>query len=166
MKEKHILRDNKKYTILDYLRIPMAACPGCTLIIGINRIISAFIPSIVVLITAMFIDTAVGVFNGVNDFDDIYVPIILYVIVTIFTNLKYTLIYGFINIRYDMAIYHHVRAALAEKRGRLEYKHIEDNETWNLISRTCDNALVGRTGYFGSSSSSDFHSYQRRKGSI
>lgn len=143
MKEKHILRDNKKYTILDYLRIPMAACPGCTLIIGINRIISAFIPSIVVLVTAMFIDTAVGVFNGVNDFEDIYVPIILYVIVTIFTNLNYTLIYGFINIRYDMAIYHHVRAALAEKRGRLEYKHIEDNETWNLISRTCDNALVG-----------------------
>lgn len=145
MKEKIILPNNKKYTLLDYLRIPIQSCPICTLIIGINRIVSAFIPSLVVLITADFIDTAIAIFNNELPFSKIWMPIFLYMLIVIFNNLNYTLIYGFVNIRYDMAIFHNVKAALAQKRGRLEYKHIENNDTWNLISRTCDNdnSLVG-----------------------
>lgn len=145
MNSKNILPNNKKYTLLDYLRIPMQSCPVCTLIIGTNRIVSAFIPSIMVLITANFIDTAIAIFQGSLPFGKIWMPIIFYMLVIIFTHLNYTLIYGFINVRYDMAIFHNVRAALVQKRGRLEYKHIEDNDTWNLISRTCDNenSLVG-----------------------
>ena len=41
-----------------------------------------------------------------------------------------------------MAIYHNVRSEFALKRGRLEYRHIEDNESWNLISRVCDDSLA------------------------
>ena len=140
--KKNILPNNKKYTVWDYIRIPFMSCPVCTLIIGINRIVSAFIPSLVVLITADFIDTAIAVFNGEKDFSAIYLPILYYMLVVIFQNLNYTLVYGFINIRYDMAIYHNVRSELALKRGRLEYRHIEDNESWNLISRVCDDSLV------------------------
>lgn len=140
--KKNIMPNNKKYTAWDYIRIPFMSCPGCTLIIGINRIVSAFIPSLVVLITANFIDTAIAVFNGEKSFNAIYLPILCYMLVVIFQNLNYTLIYGFVNIRYDMAIYHNVRSELALKRGRLEYRHIEDNETWNLISRVCDDSLA------------------------
>ena len=140
--KKNILPNNKKYTAWDYIRIPFMSCPGCTLIIGINRIVSAFIPSLVVLITANFIDTAIAVFNGEKGFSAIYLPILLYMLVVIFQNLNYTLVYGFINIRYDMAIYHNVRSEFALKRGRLEYRHIEDNESWNLISRVCDDSLA------------------------
>lgn len=140
--KKNILPNNKKYTVWDYIRIPFMSCPVCTLIIGINRIVSAFIPSLVVLITADFIDTAIAVFNGEKDFSAIYLPILYYMLVVVFQNLNYTLVYGFINIRYDMAIYHNVRSELALKRGRLEYRHIEDNESWNLISRVCDDSLV------------------------
>lgn len=143
MKEKSILKNNKKYTVFDYIKIPLKSCPVCTLIIGINRIVSAFIPSILVLITADFIDTALDIFNGVKAFNDIYLTIFMYMLVIVFQNLNYTLIYGFVNIRYDMAIYHHVRAAMAEKRGRLKYKYIEDNKAWDLMARTCDNSLVG-----------------------
>lgn len=140
--KRNILPNNKKYTVWDYIRIPFMSCPGCTMIIGINRIVSAFIPSLVVLITANFIDTAIAVFSGEKSFSAIYLPILYYILVVIFQNLNYTLVYGFINIRYDMAIYHNVRSELALKRGRLEYRHIEDNESWNLISRVCDDSLV------------------------
>lgn len=140
--KNNILPNNKKYTVWDYIRIPFKSCPICTLIIGINRIVSAFIPSVVVLITAEFIDTAIMIFNGEKSFSAIYMPIFFYMLVVIFQNLNYTLIYGFVNIRYDMAIYHNVRSELALKRGRLEYKHIEDNESWNLISRVCDDSLA------------------------
>ena len=86
--KKNILPNNKKYTAWDYIRIPFMSCPGCTLIIGINRIVSAFIPSLVVLITANFIDTAIAVFNGEKGFSAIYLPILLYMLVVIFQYLN------------------------------------------------------------------------------
>ena len=138
-----IMPSYKKYTILDYLRIPMMSCPGCTIIIGLNRIVDAFVPAISTLITAYFVDTAIGIFNGTKPYDSIWLPILFIMLLIVYRNLSYTLIYGFVNIRYDMAIYHNVRAALADKRGRLEYKHIENNDTWDLISRACDDSLAG-----------------------
>ena len=78
--KKNIMPNNKKYTAWDYIRIPFMSCPGCTLIIGINRIVSAFIPSLVVLITANFIDTAIAVFNGEKSFNAIYLPILCYML--------------------------------------------------------------------------------------
>ncbi len=138
-----IMPSGKKYTILDYLRIPLMSCPVCTIIIGINRIVDAFVPAITTLITAYFVDTAVAIFQGIKPQDSIWMPIILIMLLIIYRNLSFTLIYGFVNIRYDMAIYHNVRAALADKRGKLKYEHIENNETWNLISRACDDSLAG-----------------------
>jgi len=138
-----IMPSGKKYTILDYLRIPLMSCPVCTIIIGINRIIDSFVPAISTLITAYFVDTAVGIFNNVKPYHSIWLPITLIMIFIVYRNLSFTLIYGFVNIRYDMAIYHNVRAALAEKRGKLEYRHIENNKTWDLISRACDDSLAG-----------------------
>lgn len=140
MKSKTILKQ-KKYRMIDYLAIPFKACPGAMTIIGLNRLIVALIPAITTLVTAKFIDNAVAIYNGTMDKSAIIFPIICYILIHTYTNMNLAFIYNFMNVRYDMGIYHYVTTDLVNKRGRLEYKHIEDDKTWNLISRTCDEAL-------------------------
>ena len=140
-KDKLVLKTDKRYTMIDYLLIPFKACPIIMSIIGLNRIITAFIPSITVLVTAKFVDGSIAIFNGEAEYNSIFFPILCFVLINIYTNMNLAFIYNFMNVRYDMAIFHYVTTDLTNKRGRLEYKHIEDNETWNLVSRTCDEAL-------------------------
>lgn len=140
MKSKTILKQ-KKYTMLDYVIIPFKATPVAMSVIALNRIIVAFVPAITVIVTAIFVDNAIAIYNGIMEMKEIIFPIICYILIHIYTNINLAFIYNFMNVRYDMGIYHYVTADLVNKRGRLEYKHIEDDKTWNLISRTCDEAL-------------------------
>ncbi|HEX3075948.1 MAG TPA: ABC transporter ATP-binding protein, partial [Lachnospiraceae bacterium] len=116
-------------------------CPFCTIIIGINRIISALIPSLTVLITANFVDTAMNIYRGEEARSHIFTPLILYMLIILYSYTKNAFIFNFVNIRYDMKIFRFVRRMMVEKRGRLEYRHIENNDSWDLITRTCNNAL-------------------------
>jgi spore germination protein KA len=40
-----------------------------------------------------------------------------------------------------MKAYRSYRSALIEKRSKLDYKYIENNQTWDLITRTCKDPL-------------------------
>ncbi len=140
MQAKTILKQ-KKYKMFDYLLIPFKACPGAMSVIGLNRLIVALVPAITALVTAKFVDNAIAVFNGEMEKSAIIFPIVCYILIHTYTNMNLAFIYNFMNVRYDMAIYHYVTTDLVNKRGRLEYKHIEDDKTWNLISRTSDEAL-------------------------
>lgn len=152
MKKKEILINNKQYNMWDFLRIPMSICPIITLIIGINRIITASIPAITVLVTADFVDTIIAVYNKETQYGSIFVPLILYMLIILYSYMNQTLIFGFVNIRYDMKIYKYFRSAIADKRAKLEYKHIENNDTWDLITRTSNDPLMkvalGMNGIF------------------
>lgn len=140
MKEKNILQA-KKYHIWDFIRIPLKVCPGCTLIIGINRIIGALIPALTVLVTADFVDKAVNIFEGKAEFSEIILPLLLYILIILYDYMRTTIIVNFVNVRYDMKIFRYFRAELIDKRAKLKYEYVEDNETWDLINRTCGDAL-------------------------
>lgn len=140
MKSKTILTQ-KKYTMLDYVTIPFKAAPVAMSIIALNRLIVAFVPAITALVTAIFVDNAIAIYNGTMEMKEIIFPIVCYILIHTYTNINLAFIYNFMNVRYDMGIYHYVTTDLVNKRGRLEYKHVEDDKTWNLISRTCDEAL-------------------------
>jgi ATP-binding cassette subfamily B protein len=138
---KEILKKNKTYNLWDFIRIPVLVSPECTLTIGFNRILSSLVPSFKVLITAQFVDTALAIFNNKVPYQHIYMPLFLYVILIIYSSLNRALINNFINVRYDMKIYRYFRSEMIEKRAKLEYKHIENNKTWDLITRTCNDPL-------------------------
>lgn len=140
-KLKEILKNNKKYTPLDYIKIPIMVCPLYTMIICINRIISALIPTINLLITTDFVDTALGIFRGEQSKSAIFRPLILYMLIIAYMYLNSAVINNFVNIRFNMSINRKVRKEVVEKLGRLEYKHIENSSTWDLISRTINDSL-------------------------
>lgn len=138
---KEVLRSFKRYSIIDYLIIPFRVCPIYTLIIGINHILSALEPVATVLATAKFVDTAVDIFNGKQSYSRIYLPLIYLMLIISYEQLNRTLIFNFINVRFEMAILKYFKSITVAKRSKLEYKHIENNEAWDLITRTCNDPV-------------------------
>lgn len=138
---KEVIKNNKKYKLFDFLSIPFNMCPGCTAIIVINRIISALIPSFTVLVTADFVDTALSIFKNEMPYNRIIPPLIFYMVIILYSICNRAFISNFINIRCDMQTYRYYRSALIKKRAKLDYKYIENNEIWDLITRTCKDPL-------------------------
>lgn len=135
---KEVLKSFKKYSITDYIKIPLLICPVWTVTIGILHIVAALIPALTVLATAGFIDTAIYIFNGKLGYSRIYTPLIFLFLILLYEQLHRTFIYNFAYLHFEMAVFKQVKFDMLEKRSKLEYRHIEDNETWDLVARTCD----------------------------
>lgn len=136
MNNEFILK-KKTYNLFDYVRIPLAICPGHTIAEIINKSLSAVIPSIQVLVTARFINTALDVFNGKSQRSSIYLPLILLILLMAYGYLNWSLM-SLINLKRDVRLKKVFQYAILEKKAKLKYCHIENNDTWNLISRTCN----------------------------
>lgn len=59
--------ENREYKMWDFFKIPLTVSPGIVSLRLIDKIIYALIPSLQVLTTAAFIDTAVKITNGQVD---------------------------------------------------------------------------------------------------
>lgn len=136
-----VLKSNKKYTLFSLINIPFKISPGCTLVIIINRIIKALLPSFTVLVTAYFVDTALSIYQNQASYNRIITPLILYMVIILYRLCNRAFVSNFINVRFDMKAYRSYRSALIEKRSKLDYKYIENNQTWDLITRTCKDPL-------------------------
>lgn len=135
-------KQGKKYTALDYIRIPFQTAPRLAGLRLTNRIISSAIPSIQVLVTAQFIDTALAVFRDETTALKIWVPLFLLIILILYQHLNWSLV-SFLDIKMEQAMARRLRSEMVQKRASLEYCHIENSETWDLVSRTCSDP-VGR----------------------
>lgn len=131
-----ILHSNKTYTIWDYIRIPLVVCPSYTLIKAINKIINALVPSFQVLVTAKFIDTALIIFKDNTQYTKIWIPLLLLVAIVLYSYLNWSFM-SYINLKFEMRMNQIFRTAIVEKRSKLEYCHVENNDSWDLITRTC-----------------------------
>lgn len=146
---RKVLIPGKKFLLWDFVIIPLQICPVHTSVKILSKILSALMPSLQVFVTADFIDTAIKIFNEKSDYNDIIPPLILLILIILYSNLTGSFM-AFLNEKYDIKMTEHLRGSIVEKRARLQYCHIENNDTWDLISRTCGN-LVGRiTGGFNS----------------
>lgn len=132
----------KKYQFHDFLTIPLKNSPIWTIVIIANRILNALMPSLQLLVTARFIDTAVAIFEGKAERSLIITPLLLIMGMISYQYLNGILM-NIINIRLNNKLTESFRQAIVEKRAKLEYKHIENNDSWDLINRTCGDP-VGR----------------------
>jgi len=110
------------------------------------RIIYAFIPSLQVLATASFIDISIDIYNNKISKEHIILPIIC---ILLLVSYEYFLVVTkFAHEKLKMNLIEKFQTAVIEKRAKLEYSHIENDETWNLIERVGrDAALKIDTGY-------------------
>ena len=132
----------KDYKLYDLLIIPIKNSPFWSIITIAVRIFNALLPSLQIYVTAKFIDTAVAIFEGKAERGQIMLPLFLTMGIISYQNII-RLLMDLIDLRINIKMTENFRQAIVEKRARLEYKHIENNDSWDLISRTCKDP-VGR----------------------
>ena len=131
-----MLLQKKKYGNLDMLTLSFKVSPFYSLIFAVQRIASALVPTFLIFITAHFINTAIEILNKTADMRSIHVPIILLASVMVY-NVLIGVLMNFINCKANIYYRKKLRSEMIEKRARLEYRHIENEKTADLINRVC-----------------------------
>lgn len=126
----------KKYGIPDMVLLPFRVSPFYSVIFALQRIVSGLLPALQIFVTADFVNTAIAILNNKAEMQEIYVPIAL-----LAAMMAYSVVIGalmeFVNCRANIYYRKKLRPEMVEKRARLEYRHIEDQKTADLINRVC-----------------------------
>lgn len=141
-----IIKD-KKYNLFDYILLPFKTAPIMTIIKLVDNIINALIPSVTVLATARFIDTALDIFSGEKGKNSIYIPLLILMAVIACKYID-TALMSFVVSKMNIKLSEAIRGEIIEKRAKLEYKHIESDNTWELINRVCKDPVTRIYGGF------------------
>ncbi|GIP33875.1 multidrug ABC transporter permease [Paenibacillus sp. J2TS4] len=128
------MMDKKEYGLMDILRIPFQCAPVAAILVAAQLLLNGLVPTLQIVVTARFIDSALIVVRDQADISLIYPSMLAVVALIAFTWISRQLA-KLVQVRLELAIRERFRTALVVKRAKLAYKHIENNETWNLISR-------------------------------
>ncbi|MCL2323929.1 MAG: ABC transporter ATP-binding protein/permease [Oscillospiraceae bacterium] len=125
----------KTYKALDALRLVFQVSPVCTALHVFLSIIQAIMPTAATaLTTANFVDTATTILHGERPHDDIYMPLILLLLALgLFTTVG--AVVQLVSSRININLQHKLKPALVQIHSALDFKHIENAESWELISR-------------------------------
>jgi ATP-binding cassette subfamily B protein len=125
----------RKYTAFDALRLAFQASPVCFPLYVLLRLIDAVMPAaIMALATANFVDTATAILRGTRPHDDIYMPLILLLLV-LGALVVVSSAHRLVSTRVGLSLHRRLRPAVIQKHAALDYKHIENANSWELISR-------------------------------
>ena len=126
---------DKQYKTFDTIRFAFKASPVCTVLHFILSIAHAIMPTAAMaLATANFVDTATAILQGERLHDDIYLPLILLLTVMfIFTTIGS--VTELIRARINLKLQRSLKPAIVKIHAALDFKHIENAESWELISR-------------------------------
>ncbi len=138
----------RKYSYFDFLRIPFACAPISSALRVILLVMGAMQPSVQVIATALFVDNAIAIFNGQLARDAIYLPLWISMAIIAYVSIQGS-INDFVDQKLKIGIAENFRANIVDKRAKLEYRHIEDNDTWELIKRVCSDPVGRVSGGFG-----------------
>ncbi|HBA50530.1 MAG TPA: ABC transporter ATP-binding protein [Lachnospiraceae bacterium] len=127
--------EKKKYKSYEVLRFAFKASPpGMVLSVLLPAVQSAVQTAVTALATANFVDTATSILQSAGPFQDIY-PALALVLLTL----------GIVNIigsgaglaasKVRVNLQRSLKPAIVKVLASLEYKHIEDEKSWELISR-------------------------------
>jgi len=127
----------RKYGIFDLVGLAFKVAPFWAVILLIQQLLGALMPALTVLVTADFIDTALAIVTNEQAGSTLYAPmfalggILLYQWVI-------ADVQKYIDSRILIATRRTFRVAIVEKRARLAYRHIEDQDTYDLIKQVTD----------------------------
>lgn len=129
-----MLLEKRAYNTKDIIKIPFEAAPIHSILIGLQKLLDGIVPTIQVLVFARFIDIAISAVSGKKDASTIFPSLIVVAALTAYTWISDKLI-KFVEVKMELTIRSKFRTVITEKRAKLSYKHIENPETWDLISR-------------------------------
>ncbi|KWX75487.1 hypothetical protein AMQ84_17865 [Paenibacillus riograndensis] len=132
--------NSKDYKLFDLISIPFKIVPAQTIATIFYMLLDSLVPAYQTLVIAFFINTATDIFNNRADFSEIYMPIGLIMAYLIVTHL-FPSIMQIIETAGRNKLNVILKKEIVLKRARLEYKHIENNETWELVHRVCEDPV-------------------------
>ena len=126
----------KKYGFPDMVTMSLRTSPFYSVIFAAKYIADALIPVFAVFITANFINSAMAVYNKQADISSVYIPVALLTAIMIY-NTAIGTIMNFIECRRNIYFRKKLIPEILEKQAKLEYRHIENPGTADLIERVC-----------------------------
>lgn len=129
---------NRRYTTLDLLKIPFRTTPWFSAIAGAQILLAGLVPTLQIVASAYFIDTALSILKGNSHIGSVY-PSLFAVVGLIAYMWISKALSKFAQVKMEIVLREKFRVSLVEKRARLAYEHIENQETWDLISRISKN---------------------------
>ena len=140
--------EKREYKLRDFIKIPFVVSPGLVFLLVIDKIIYALIPALKVLVTASLIDTSINILEGQAEKSQIILPLVFILLLLAHTHITFSFM-GLVRAKSTIKLTETFRVAVAEKRAMLEYCHVENNETWDLIERVGkDPAARLNTGFY------------------
>jgi ATP-binding cassette subfamily B protein len=127
-----------RFKVFDFIKLPFIVSPINAMFKIADMIVSAIVPSILTLITARFIDVAIGVQARTYPFSNIYMPIALLFVFVVYQNISKVL-FRFFDIKLSFKMNEYIQNQIIYKRATLDYIHIENSDDWELINRACNN---------------------------
>ncbi|MCL2774234.1 MAG: ABC transporter ATP-binding protein/permease [Oscillospiraceae bacterium] len=131
-----MLLKQKKYGFPDMVTMSFMASPFYSIIFATKYIADALIPVFSIFITANFINSAIAVYNKQTCISSVYVPVVLLTAILIY-NTTIGTIMNFIECKRNIYFRKKLTPEILEKQAKLEYRHIENPETADLIVRVC-----------------------------
>lgn len=126
----------KKYGIKDIVVIIGKISPIYMVTMVMNMVLSSSFPTLQTLAIAFFTDTAIDIFNGVKGYSSIFIPLSLIIFYVFISNLL-PVITQLLAMKGRTKLKATLKKELLCKRTRLEYQHIENKDSWELINRVC-----------------------------
>lgn len=130
--------EKRQYNVNDTLWIPFKMAPYTVIMQLILYLAEALIDTVALAYaTANFIDTAIMIFENNLSISQIYLPFGI-LLITIGLMSVMSSIMEMLNTRIKYVLECHGTPALLEVQAKLDYKYIEDGESWELIERVSD----------------------------
>jgi|GEM_PF-6974500 len=124
----------REYKTVGLIRLAFCVAPGWATVLLIQQVICAFLPALTVLATANFLDTALSIVTKEESDITLYGPILGLCGIAL-----YQWVIGdvrkYIDSRILIATRLKYRMAIIHKCARLEYRYMEDQDTYDLIKR-------------------------------
>lgn len=130
---------NKKwnYSLLDVVRIAFVSSPILSSAIVLQTFVSAIVPSLQVLLTGKFIDEVVQIVSEKSSAWNA-LGVVTGIVLLIAYQWTITSIMKLVWIKLENKLRESFSLDIVEKRAKLKYFYVENEEAWNLIQRVSD----------------------------
>jgi len=132
-----MILEKRTYKAFDLIRLAFKVAPFWALVMLIIRLIAAFVPALLVLTTASFIDTSIAVLEGHASGSALHLPVLALGAIIAYQWIIHD-IGKFIQSKVLTATRLTYQVEIIEKRAHLAYRYIEDQDTYDLIKRVMD----------------------------
>ncbi|MDR1693073.1 MAG: ABC transporter ATP-binding protein/permease [Oscillospiraceae bacterium] len=131
------------------IKTAFRASPVSAALFVLLSVVSAVIPTVLTaLATANFVDTAAVILGGTRPRGDITAPLV-FLLLTMGAQYTVGAVVSLLRARIGMRLQNTLRPAVVTKHAALDFKHIENAESWELISRVSANPVASVLEGFG-----------------